>query len=134
MNRFVTDTQCLLWFFARDRRLPTGARNVFMETKEDRAQILVPSIVLVETLFLLQRSRVKESVVTEIMAIPEEPSSSLFVVPLDLRVVRVMRDFGPTAVPELADRIIAATARAYSLPLITTDSAIIESKLVQVLE
>jgi predicted nucleic acid-binding protein len=43
-------------------------------------------------------------------------------------------DFGPAAVPELADRIIAATARALNLPLLTTDPAIVASGLVKVAE
>jgi len=47
-------------------------------------------------------------------------------------VARAVRDFGPSAVPELADRIIAATARALNLPLLTTDPAIAASGLVQV--
>ena len=41
-------------------------------------------------------------------------------------------DFGPAAVPELADRIIAATPRALYLPLLTTDPAIEASGLVKV--
>ncbi len=39
--------------------------------------------------------------------------------------------FGPVAIPELADRIIAATALCLDLPLLTTDSTIQESSLVK---
>jgi predicted nucleic acid-binding protein len=44
------------------------------------------------------------------------------------------KDFGPAAVPEMPDRIIAATARALDVPLLTTDPAIAESGLVKVAE
>jgi predicted nucleic acid-binding protein len=53
-------------------------------------------------------------------------------VPLDVRVARAVSEFGPSAVPELADRIVAATARALNLPLLTTDPTIEESGLVKV--
>jgi len=49
-------------------------------------------------------------------------------------VVRAVGDFGPAAVPELPDRIIAATARALDIPLLTTDPAVAASGLVKVLE
>jgi len=52
--------------------------------------------------------------------------------PLDMAVVRAMSDFDPAAVPELPDRIIAATARALGLPLLTMDPLIGESGLVKV--
>ncbi len=134
MKRYVTDTQCLLWFIAKDRRLPRAAKKLFDQAKQDEAQILVPAIVLVEGLFLLKRQRVKESVVVELMTLSDDPSESIYVIPLDLQVVRTMREFGPTAVTELADQVIAATARAFDLPLITTDEEIIESGLVQTIQ
>lgn len=134
MKRYVTDTQCLLWFVAKDHHLPHSARAVFNEAKAGRAQILVPSIVLVEAIFLLHRQRVKETVVGELMALSEEPDASVCVVPLDMAVVRAVHDFGPAAIPELADRIIAATARALDVPLLTTDPVIAASNLVRVLK
>ncbi len=59
--------------------------------------------------------------------------ASVCVVPLDMKVVQAIADFGPASVPELADRVIAATARALGLPLLTVDRAIIESALVEVI-
>ncbi len=50
-----------------------------------------------------------------------------------MNVVQAVTDFGPVSVPELADRVIAATARALGLPLLTTDPAIAESGLVEVI-
>lgn len=55
-------------------------------------------------------------------------------VPLGMAVVRAVKDFGPAAVPEMPDRIVAATARALDVPLLTTDPLIAESGLVKVLE
>ncbi len=133
MKRYVIDTQCILWYMAEDRRLPKAARSVFRAVEEGRAQILVPSIVLVEAIFLLQRQRVPEVSVGYLMALSELADANIYVIPLDMAVVQTLRDFGPAAIPELADRIIAATARSLDLPLITTDRVISESKLIKVI-
>ena len=132
MKRYVTDTQCLLWYVTKDRRLPKVAQNAFQQAKEGSAQILVPSIVWVEAVFLAERQRVPRTVLAELMALSEAFTASIRVVPLDLAVACAVSDFGPSAVPELADRIIAATARAVNLPLLTTDPAIQASGLVKV--
>jgi len=132
MKRYVTDTQCLLWYVTKDRRLPKVAQSAFEQSKEGSGQVLVPSIVLVEVVFLAERQRVPRTVLAELMALSEALTASIRVVPLDLAVARAVSDFGPSAVPELADRIIAATARALNLPLLTTDPVIQASGLVKV--
>ena len=133
MKRYVTDTQCLLWYMAQDRHLPKAVKAIFDASEEGRVQVLVPSMVLVETVFLLQRQRIKQSVLDEFLQLSEEPEASMCVVPLDMNVVQAVTDFGPASVPELADRVIAATARALGLPLLTVDPAIVESALVKVI-
>jgi predicted nucleic acid-binding protein len=119
---------------AQDRRLPKIARTAFEQAKEGMTQVLVPSIVLVEAVFLADRQRVSKLILTQLMALSDLPSAGVRVIPLDLAVARAVADFGPSAVPELADRIIAATARALNLPLLTTDPAIAASGLVKVAE
>jgi len=134
MKRYVTDTQCLVWYTAKDRRLPRVARRVYEEAKKGRVQILVPSIALVEVIFLVQRRRVPDAVLSQLMELSESPNASLRVVPLDMAVVRAVSDFGPAAVRDLPDRIITATARALDVPLLTSDATIAESALVEVVE
>lgn len=53
MKRYVIDTQCLLWYMAEDRRLPKTARAIFRAVEDGRAQLLVPSIALVEAIFFV---------------------------------------------------------------------------------
>ena len=133
MKRYVSDTQCIVWYFADDtHRLPRAARSAFAAADEGRAQILVPSIALVEVVFLVQRQRVAQSVLERLFALSDAPDATIYVTPLDLAVARAVADFGPSAVPELADRIVAATARALNLSLLTTDPAIEASGLVKV--
>ena len=64
----------------------------------------------------------------------EAEEGNFVLVPLDLAVIRAVAEFGPAVVPELPDRVIAATARMLDLPLMTVDPEIIGSRLVKVLE
>jgi PIN domain nuclease of toxin-antitoxin system len=132
MKRYVTDTQCLLWYITDDRRLPRAVNRVFSAVGEGRAQVLVPSIVLIEAIFLLHRQRIASSAVDQLLALPEDASATIYITPLNLAVAIAMSEFGPAAIPEMVDRVIAATARALNAPLLTTDMVIIESGLVKV--
>ncbi len=134
MKQYVTDTQCLLWHLSEDRRLPRSVRRVLDAAEDGRAQVIVPSIVLVEAVFLLQRQKVKEDVLTKLFELSEQPDANFYVTPLDLAVVQALCSFGPAAVPELSDRIVAATALALGLPLLTTDSAMIDSGLIETVD
>lgn len=134
MKRYATDTQCLLWYLADDRRLPRAPARIFSAADNGDAQVLVPSIALVECIFLAHRRRVSESLVARVLQIKQDPDATLVVVPLDMDVVQAVADFGPAAVPELADRVIAATARALNLSLLTVDHAIAQSGLVEVID
>ncbi|MGA9350932.1 MAG: PIN domain-containing protein [Anaerolineae bacterium] len=133
MRRYVADTHSMLWYLSKDRRLSGRARSAFQAAKQDRAQILVPSIVLVEAIFLMQRQRIPEAQVSKLFELSEDAEASVCVVPLDMAVAQAVSDFGPAAIPDMPDRIIAATARALNLPLITVDPIIADSKLVKVI-
>jgi predicted nucleic acid-binding protein len=118
----------------RDRHLPRTVRSIFEAAEAGQAQVLVPSICLIEALFLLQRQRIPQPIVNKLLLLPEHTRASIRIVPLDMDVVQAVADFGPAAVPELADRVIAATARALNLPLLTVDHAIAQSGLVEVID
>ena len=117
----------------RDRRLSRQARKIFESAEEGYVQILVPSIVLVEAVFLMQRRRIAEAQVSKLFELSEDAEASICVVPLDIAVAQAVGDFGPVAIPDMPDRIIAATARALNLPLITVDPIITDSELVEVI-
>jgi len=132
MRRYVADTHSILWYLAKDRRLSRRAQSAFQAAKNDRAQILVPSIVLVEAIFLMQRQRIPEAQVSKLFELSEDAEASICVVPLNMAVAQAVNDFGPVAIPDMPNRIIAATARALDLPLITVDPIITDSELVEV--
>jgi len=128
----VTDTHCIIWHLTRSRKLSRKAKQLFRSADDGHTQILVPTIVLVETAFIAQRQALPGDIVDWLFDLKQETVENYRLTPLDEQVVRFIRDFGPAAVPELADRIIAATARALDLPLLTADPVIASSELVQI--
>jgi len=132
MRRYVADTQSILWHLAKDRHLSRQARRIFGLVEKGRAQVLIPSIVLVEAIFLMQRDRIPKAQVSQLFALSEDTDANFYVVPLNMTVAKAVSDFGPVAIPDMPDRIIAATARALNLPLITVDPIIADSELVKV--
>ena len=132
MRPHITDTHSIIWHLSRSRKLSRRARQVFQSADDGHTQILVPTIVLVETAFVAQRQALPDDVVDWLFDLKQETAENYRLVPLDEQVVQFIRDFGPAAVPEMADRIIAATARALDLPLLTADSEIASSELVQI--
>lgn len=132
MKPHVTDTHSIIWHLTRSRKLSRRARQVFRAADEGQTQVLVPTIVLVETVFVAQRQGLPGDIVDWLFGLKQEGRENYQLVPLDEQVVRFIRDFGPAAVPEMADRIVACTALALGLPLLTADPVIADSELIQV--
>ena len=88
---------------------------------------MVPTIVLAETVRVVEKKRLMlgfEEVLRKI-----EISSNYRVLPLDLPVVMALARL--TALLELHDRVIVASAKLVSAPLITADAAIVKSGYVE---
>jgi PIN domain nuclease of toxin-antitoxin system len=130
MTAFVSDTHAIVWYLSGNKRLSSRARTIFEKGNAGYNQIVVPSIVLVETILLVQRARIDQAIVNRLLAI-ENPIDSIYIYPLHKGVIRALNQFGPAAIPELADRIIAATALYLDMPLLTVDESILASKLVK---
>jgi predicted nucleic acid-binding protein len=132
-KHYVADTQAILWYLSGDKRLSQRARAAFRRSRDGYEQILVPSIVLVEAVFILQRQRVASEVIGQLLTLPDTPDAGITVYPLTAGVARECASFGPGAIPEMPDRIIATTARHLGFPLLTADPIITQSDLVTVL-
>lgn len=131
MRDLVADTHAVIWYLSGNKRLSRKVRTIFQKAVAGHGHVVIPSIVLVETIFLVQRERLDEEVVKTLLALTENPDDGIYIYPLNKGVVQALTHFGPVAIPELVDRIIAATALHLDLPLLTIDPAIHASKLVR---
>lgn len=88
---------------------------------------------LVELVYLIERSRLDPESVERIFALVGPPGGSYEFVPLDPDVAVTLRAVPRVLIPDMPDRIIVATARHLGLPLITRDAAIHRSGVVPVI-
>ncbi len=120
MRVVAADTHAAVWFLEDDRRLTAAAGAAL-----DRAErILLPSICLVEITYLAEKGRLDLAVLPRLLTELDNPVTTLTLAPLDLGVVLALGDVSRLDIPDLPDRVIAATALHYAVPLVTRDRAI----------
>jgi predicted nucleic acid-binding protein len=76
---------------------------------------------LVEITYLVERQRVPPDTLDRILAVLRRPNSDLVEVPFDSFTAEVMRLIPARIVPDMPDRMIAATALYWNIPLVTAD-------------
>ena len=124
MSEYVTDTHALLWHLTNDKRLSVTARAAFEDADGGNSTIWVPIIVLVEAVYLIEKARYPPALIAHILDLIDPPSNNYLLAPLDVGVFRALQTVDRNTVPEMPDRIIAATAKYLNLPLISKDAAI----------
>ena len=133
MSRYVADTHALYWHFTNDPRLSHAARQVFHEADLGLHQVLIPGIVLIEMVYLTEKGRLDAAMVAQVFSALNVIEGSYAVAPLDQHTAQALRDVPRSAVPDMPDRIITATAHQLGLPLITRDAAIHQAAVVPVI-
>ena len=106
------------------RRMPDPAKSYFEQAEAGQIVLFIPAMVLAEVGYLSERNRIDCTLrdVANYIATHE----TIQVYPLDLSVNQTA--FLINDIPELHDRLIAATAAHLDVPLITNDPKIEESK------
>lgn len=133
MKQYVTDTHPLLWNLFTPKRLGRAAFAVFHEVDRGQARLYVPTIVVSEMLMVIEKGRIRnvtmEDLLDEISLMELSPYHELL--PLLPETANASRTL--TAIPDIFDRLIVAEALQLGLPLITHDSVITDSGSVNVI-
>ena len=122
MSNAVTDTHALIWYLEDSPRLSSVANQAFEQCDRGEIVIYIPTICLIEIIYLQEKGRIapelKSQLDTELLA----GNSGFILADLTAEVVNALATVPRTAVPDLPDRIIIATAFHLGLPLISRDS------------
>ncbi|MBI5305546.1 MAG: PIN domain-containing protein [Chloroflexi bacterium] len=125
-NEFVADTVALV-LRLEERKMGANAESVFERVESSQATIYIPAMVLAEILYLSEKRRIVTSLDTVRDYMRRYPNCQEQ--PMNFAVMRSASEI--TDIPELHDRLIAATARSFDLELITDDSVIQASAYVK---
>jgi PIN domain nuclease of toxin-antitoxin system len=117
---YVLDTHVLVWYFTGNARLSSEARDLIDNVRQQGGRLLVPTIVLAEALNIAAKGRVVFDFQQLYQLVRDEPEFEIVEFGLDVfdETLRV------SAVPEIHDRIIVATARFFGADLLTKDGVI----------
>ncbi len=133
MPDYVTDTHGLIWYLEDDPRLGPAANTAFAECDRGEAIVHVPTICLVEIIYLQEKGRIPLDLKTRLDAeLRAGGGSGLVLAALTAEVAATVSRVARTDVPDMPDRIIAATALHLSLPLISKDRRIVLSTVATV--
>lgn len=123
MLRAVLDTHTLIWYLYGDSRLSSTARDFIEQTELNDDQLALSSISLSEILYLSERNRIPENALEQLFRSLDN-GGLLIEVAFNRQIIQFMMQIERLQVPELPDRIIAATALSLGVPLISCDRKI----------
>jgi len=120
----VTDTHGLIWYLEDSPRLGPAAREVFDACDRGEIIVYIPTICLVEIVYLQEKGRIPADLKAQLDAELQAGTSGLVLVDLTAEVANAVARVPRFEVPDMPDRIIAATALHPGLPLISRDRKI----------
>lgn len=124
VDSVVIDTHILIWYLLNPPRLSRDAYAALAKAESVTAPVYVSAITVVELRYLIEKKVVTETGYQMMLTKFNDPQNVLEVTSLNLATADKMAQIPRSTVPEMPDRIIAATALALGLPLVTADTEI----------
>ena len=123
MLRAVADTHALIWYVFDDPRLSSIANLVFDAAEANGDQVAFSPVSIVEIIYLIEKGRIQPATLSRVMQ-AIAINSFLVEAEVDAEMALAVQQVPRTQVPDMPDRIIAATALHLGVPLISRDQRI----------
>jgi len=124
LSGLLADTHAVYWYLLDSDKLSSGAQQALDRATSEGQPIYVSAMTIVELQYLIEKGRLPEAALERLDAALDNPNSALVMAPLDRAVARAMASIARDAVPDMPDRVIAATALYLGVPLVTKDGRI----------
>jgi PIN domain nuclease of toxin-antitoxin system len=125
----IADTHAAIWYLFSDPRLGREASDFIEATIASGDHIGVSAISLAEMVYLIEKGRIPANALDDVLAAITDPKLVLQHIPLDESIVLKMREILRSDVPDLPDRVIAATAHSLGVPVLSRDGQIRSSTI-----
>jgi PIN domain nuclease of toxin-antitoxin system len=125
----VLDTHAAVWYLLDSKKLPPKVYSLIDEAAASGAPTYLSAISLVEVAYLVERGRIASDAFETFAKMLSQSNPALTVVPLNTDIAAALRRVPRELVPEMPDRIIAATALHLGLPLVTRDRRLQSSNI-----
>ena len=125
MSSVVADTHALVWHLLGLPDLSSAGREALRAASTPGHSIFAASVTVVEVIYLTERGRVLPVAYDRLVCVLASPDRwRVRLAPLDLEIAQAVQQIPRDVVPDMPDRIIAATALHLGLPLVTKDARI----------
>ncbi len=121
----VADTHAMIWYVDAPQELsPAATAAMDAAANTGGEYIFISAITLVEMRYLVEKDRIKAMVLMRVEQELDEPDPMIIATSIDRTISDALASIPRVIVPDMPDRIIAATALALGLPLVTRDTEI----------
>jgi PIN domain nuclease of toxin-antitoxin system len=120
----VADTHAVLWYLLKNPHLSSAARRFMDGAASAGHDIMLSPISLAEIIYLVEKNRLPASAYDDLRKALADPDYVIEEAPFAAEIVEAMRQFPRDAVPDMADRIVAATAVYLGVSVISRDGRI----------
>jgi PIN domain nuclease of toxin-antitoxin system len=120
----IADTHTVIWYIFSDVRLGKAAKNLIENTAQNGNQVGISSITLIEMVYLIEKGRVAAESFSRLANALDDSENVFTEIPIDLKIARALSQADIRQIPDMPDRIIAATAIQYNVPIISRDGKI----------
>lgn len=120
----VADTHAALWYLLKNLRLSATARSFIDNAAEAGYEIALSPISLAEIVYLVEKNRLPVSAYEDLRRALIDPDYVIEEAPFNGEIVEAMLKVSRTDVPDMPDRIVAATALHFGVPVISRDGRI----------
>ena len=125
----LLDTHAVIWLLHGDKRLSESALAVVNQAARQRKQVALSSMSLVEIAYLEEKQRVPAGTLQGVLKLLAAPSAMLAEIPVSQKIITALLQISRMEIPDMPDRVIAATALAAKVPLVSRDRKIQASQV-----
>jgi PIN domain nuclease of toxin-antitoxin system len=123
VNALLLDTHAVVWRLEQSSEMPSRVHELITK-HEMKGDLLVSTISLVEIAYLSERGRISPTCLQDVAAAISNERTALRLVDLSLEIALRLPSVPRSAIPDMPDRILAATALSLGIPLVTRDEKI----------
>jgi PIN domain nuclease of toxin-antitoxin system len=117
----VTDTHAALWYVYADPRLSRTVKSFIDDAIAGRVRVAVSAVSLVEVAYLVEKTRVPSTTFRDLREVLADPNHVFKEVPVTVEIAEAMLQVPRDQVPDMPDRIVAATAIYHGVPALSRD-------------
>jgi PIN domain nuclease of toxin-antitoxin system len=126
VNKYVVDSMALILRLEK-RKMPDQLNTIFKQAEEGENILIIPAMVFAELAYLAEKKRINTSISDAKNYLDKYTN----ITETAMTISTVKYAFQIDDIPELHDRIIAASGKEFNVPILTNDPEIQNSRHVK---